>query len=250
MTYLERSTQVENPAGKKLLPLMHNKETNLCVSLDVTNSKQFLAIADAVGPEICLLKTHIDTMEDFSDDVIADLLRLAKEHNFMIFEDRKFADIGNTVKMQYGKGIHHIADWADFTNAHIVPGPGVIEGLREVGLPLGRGLLLLAEMSSAGSLAVGEYTNTAYEWAQKYNDFVCGFIGKGNAAVPKSMIVMTPGINLENGGDALGQQYQTPQHAIETGTDVIIVGRGIYTADDPKVAAQQYPQAGWESYTS
>ena len=58
-------------------------------------------------------------------------------------------------------GVFKIASWADLVNAHVVPGSGVVKGLAEVGLPLHRACLLIAEMSSAGSLATGSYTEAA-----------------------------------------------------------------------------------------
>ena len=248
MKYIQRAQLTTNPTAKKLFELMDAKQTNLAVAADLTDWHKLVSLIESIGSEICVLKTHIDVITNLPNDFIKQLNQLKEKYDFLLFEDRKFADIGNTVKLQYQEGIYKIADWADITNCHIVPGPGVIEGLKEVGLAKGRGLLLLAEMSSAENLATGDYTQKAVEWAKKYNDFVIGFIGLKRLLNDEKFITMTPGVNLSATGDDLKQQYNTPEKVIAAGSDIIIVGRGIYEAADPLAEAKKYRKAGWSAY--
>jgi len=248
-----RAAAAANPAGRALFELCERKRSNLAIAADVPTTDALLALADATGPHIAVFKTHVDALDRWTDADAAALTALAQKHDFMVFEDRKFADIGNTVVSQYGGGIYKIADWSHLTNAHLVPGPGIIDGLKQVGGPKGRGLLLLAEMSSKGALATGDYTAAVAAAAASCPDFVCGFISQNPAAWPvppaPGLVHMTPGVQLAAGGDALGQQYNTPASVIgRCGSDIIIVGRGIVSAPDPAAAAASYRAAGWEAY--
>jgi uridine monophosphate synthetase len=249
LDYKERIAYCVNPAAKRLCEIISQKNTNLALSVDLTQAKDVLAMADQVGSEICLLKTHVDILSDFDATFITQLVALAKKHCFLIFEDRKFADIGHTVKQQYEGGVYRIAEWAHITNAHTVPGPGIIQGLQAVGLAKQRGLLLLAEMSSLGSLAHGAYTEASINMAHAYPAFVIGFIAQKQLTENPGLLHMTPGVQWQQGGDGLGQHYISPEQAIlERGTDIIIVGRGIYHAQDPLAAAKQYRKSAWEAY--
>ena len=165
--------------------------------------------------------------------------------------------------MQYSSGIYKIASWSHITNAHVVPGPSIITGLSSVGKPLGRGLLLLAEMSTKGSLASGQYTEEAVRMARAHKDFVIGFIaqrrmeGVGAADADdvgnEDFLILSPGVALDVKGDSMGQQYRTPHEVIAaSGCDIIIVGRGIYGTDLQQASiaarAEQYMAEGWSAY--
>nr|AEN79477.1 orotidine-5'-phosphate decarboxylase [Starmerella magnoliae] len=252
--YEERAAAHDSQVAAKLLRTIVAKQSNLCASLDVRSTAQLLEILDQIGPYICMVKTHVDIIDDFEPArTIGGLKRLAEKHNFLIFEDRKFADIGSTVKAQYAGGVYRIAEWADITNAHGVPGPGIVSGLEEAAREATsepRGLLMLAELSSQGSLAKGEYSRGTVEIARSNRRFVFGFIAQNAMGTPdEDWLILTPGVGLDDKGDGLGQQYRTVNEVIANGSDVIIVGRGLYgKGRDPVHEAQRYQKAGWEAY--
>ena len=119
-----------------------------------------------------------------------------------------------------------------------------------------RGILILAEMTSKGSLAVGDYTRASVDIARQYPQSVIGFVSTKELSTfantsndgQEDMLVFTTGVNLSSKGDALGQQYQTPTTAMAGGSDFLIAGRGIYASQDPVASARQYQEAGWNEY--
>ncbi|KAL1302664.1 hypothetical protein AAFC00_003030 [Neodothiora populina] len=383
-SYFDRASLPNtSPVAAYLLRLIEIKKTNLCVSADVNTTRELLQLAEDVGDSICLLKTHADIINDFGPRTIEGLKEVASRKKFLVFEDRKFGDIGSTVQKQFTAGPLQIIRWANIVNAHIFPGPAIIRALSEAASgavhalntqvttsisaspavsynddsdqgsrsprggryeddddvdeegcegtfteedeeepddyhefgtfddrnarkpsvvsvsttistktesispqptstqtytscpsspvlsrheepnqsaafarlgqpPLLRSLLLLAEMSSAGNLMTGSYTEQCVVEARKFPEFVMGFISQRslNELPEDNFVTMTPGVQIGSTGDGLGQQYNTPEKVIETGTDVIIVGRGIYGAADKLAAAEEYRQRAWKAYES
>ena len=174
------------------------------------------------------------------------LLALAQEYSFLIFEDRKFADIGSTVSLQYSAGIYRIVEWADVVTIHAVPGPGGVAGLKKVVGDRVRGAFLLAEMSSEGHLCTPEYQGSALSIGQTHSDFVVGFIAM--KPIHDEFLTITPGVQRAGEGDGLGQTYRDPRQVVKAGSDVIVVGRGITGAQDVEAAAALYRKEGWEGY--
>lgn len=261
LKYEEKEMQATNVAAKQLFRLMAEKKTNLTFANDEANAKRFLELADQIGPEIAVLKTHIDLLTDFTPDLTKKLTKLAEKHKFLIFEDRKLTDIGNTSSRQYTGGIYKIADWANLVNLSVIPGPGIIDSIGEAikGKKDGiaRGILVLAQMSSEGNLATGNYTKNAVDFTRNNQEIIAGYIGDGGtpAELEKlaamslpGQLILTPGVQTDTTGDSKGQRYSSPEKAIMAGSDSIIVGRGIYGAENPSEKARLYREIGWSAY--
>lgn len=247
LTYKQRATLAQHPTAQKLFSLIDQKKSNLAIAADVTTSNALLKLTEQIAPHICILKTHIDIIQDFTPQLTSQLRALANQHQFLIFEDRKFADIGNTVKEQFHGGIYKISSWADIINAHSLPGPGIIEALQDDNTAL----LLLAEMSSKGFLGDESYKQRTLEMAHQYPNHVIGFITQHRLTNDPKLLHLTPGVQLARAEDPLGQQYRTPKIALQDQqNDLIIVGRGVTHAENPQAAAALYQKVAWEAVTT
>ncbi|TVY21789.1 Orotidine 5'-phosphate decarboxylase [Lachnellula arida] len=135
ISYSERARNVTHPLSSYLLRLMTIKKSNLCLSADVSTTNQLLHLANAIGPSIVVLKTHYDLVNNWdyspTHGTGARLARIARRHGFLIFEDRKFGDIGHTVQQQYTEGTAKIIEWSHITNVNMIPGAAAVDALAE-----------------------------------------------------------------------------------------------------------------------
>lgn len=249
LTYEQRIAHCNNAIAKRLLEVVVAKKSNLAVSADVATCAELLDLADRVGPHICLLKTHADNLADFSPEFVRQLQKIAQKHQFLLFEDRKFADIGHIVRLQYTSPIFSISEWADMVTVHVVAGEASIKALKDTGNFDNKGMIIIAQMSTKDTLTDDSYLQKAVEIGGSHKDSVIGFVAQSRCHADKGMIQFTPGVNMAAKGDSMGQTYNTPDVVFkERGADIIIVGRGIYAAPNPEEEAVRYQKAGWQAY--
>ena len=241
LSYEQKLEVTKHATAKKLLQIAVDKKSNLIASADVVTTSELLNLADKIGPHIVALKTHIDIIKDFDHDkTIIPLVDLAKKHNFLLMEDRKFADIGSTQELQFSKGVYQISTWADMVTSHLIAGKKSLECFKNVGV------IAILGMSSQGTLTDAHYQEEGLKIVEEQPN-IMGCVAQRK--INKETLLFTPGVSLEQSGDDKGQQYNTPDHVFHNlHTDFIIVGRGIYLAEDAEKASKNYREIGWKAY--
>ncbi|XP_054282429.1 uridine 5'-monophosphate synthase-like [Macrosteles quadrilineatus] len=247
MPLLERAEAAPCSIAARLLRIINDKQSPLCVAVDVTSSAQLLKIAEEVGPHAAVVKTHSDIVTDWTADVGSKLRELAKRYNFLVMEDRKFADIGNTVALQYAV----IAPWADLVTVHGLPGDAVLGAIEAEAAKLSepRGVFLVAQLSCAGNLITPQYTKSVMRQAGAYPKLVAGLVAQSaDVVVSPGLVQLTPGVSLAEAADGFGQQYNSPRAVVMSkGADLAVVGRGVVRGDNPTAAARQYQTQLWDA---
>ena len=232
------------------------KQTLVVLAADLETTAELVQLINQVGPHIAALKTHVDMVEDYSKEAWGDVVQAAHGHELLLFEDRKFADIGRVSQTQMG-GVYDIRSWADIVTAHRVSGPDIVDGIAAGWDEVQRigGIFLLAQMSSRGNLLTESYTDETISTGAS-SPHVMGYIGNGSSPdevsslrekVGEGKMIWTPGVNLSAEEGILGQRYGHPSDAIKAGSDAVIVGSGIHKSDDPVAAAKAYADATWSA---
>lgn len=245
-----------HPLTHRFMEISTRKKSLVILAADLYTIDELVNLIDTVGPYISALKTHVDMIIDFDKLKWEKVLKSAENHDLMIFEDRKFADIGKISQIQMG-GIYDIRSWADLVTAHRISGPDIVDGLGASWSDVERigGIFLLAQMSSRGNLLSSEYTDEVVDTGNG-SPHVVGYIGNGSSTAEildlrkksgDGKLIWTPGVNLETGAGKLGQRYGNPYDAIKSGSDGIIVGSGIYNSKDRIESAKAYAKASWDA---
>ena len=249
----------DNPLSRRYMEVVCRKQSLVVLAADLNTMSGLNNLIDQVGPNIAALKTHVDLIDDWSAESWAAFCEKATAHDLLIFEDRKFADIGPISRGQMA-GVYDIRSWANIVTAHGISGPDIVDGLCAGWSDVGRegGVLLLAQMSSRGNLlGLPGYADEMVS-AGISNQGVFGFIGNGSRPAELTMLrekvgnqklIWTPGVNLAVGDGEMGQRYGDPHEAIQAGSDGIIVGSGIYKSDDPRGVAAKYAEISWLALT-
>lgn len=203
-------------------------QSSLCVAVDVTNMNELYRIIDNVGKHVDVIKTHIDMISDFTDEDIDTLVELKNKYRFLLWEDRKFADIGNTVYHQIHSGIHKISEWADMISVHLVSGEDI---LKQTSLMV----VAIADMSSKGSVMSEEYSKSVVKICERH-DNVVGIVTQYNHDT--ELLKIVAGISSTSLKDDKGQRYSTIEQ--KAFADIFVVGRGITKSKDVEGKTLEY----------
>ncbi len=213
----------------------------IIVALDKPDFDSALALAKQLEPSLCRVKVGKELFTSAGPGVVTAL----HDIGFEVFLDLKFHDIPNTVAGAC-RAAARLGVW--MVNVHASGGPTMMRAAREAlgetapKVPLLIAVTVLTSMDEAELAAVG----VSKRIDQQVNHLTgivneCGLDGVVCSAHEASAVktyfsrlaTVTPGIRLsEDSGDDQ-RRVMTPERAVQSGSDYLVIGRSVTGANDP-----------------
>ena len=204
----------------------------ICIALDFREKDKILEFIKLLSNEVSIFKIHCDIIDNFDDDFINMLIKLKNKHNFLIWEDRKFSDIGYIVNYQVNYGVHKISQWADIITCHSTCGSKSIPEIKNIII------FLVIELSCVGNLCDSNYIEKSVEIANN-NDNILGVVCQHNPLhLNTNILKIVPGISTKsNLKDNFNQKYNNVSN--RQFADIFVVGRAITNSKIPLETLKQ-----------
>lgn len=197
--------------------------SKICVAIDRRTTADIKPFIEALGPHVGCIKLHADMIEDFDASFVEYLCDAKTRFGCLFWEDRKLADIGQTMQHQLCHPLYNIAAWADIVSCHALVGAESLQALSAVAPSMM--LVLIAQMSSAGNTLDTAYTQQAIRVAQQVESVV-GIVCQTEQPDAAPLLTFVPGIASSSvSQDDYGQRYHST--AQKTFADVWVIGRAI-----------------------
>ena len=220
-------------------------DDRLIVAMDVPNAVAGLELAATLGDSVSFYKIGLGML---TGGGLALANELKQEHGKRIFLDMKLFDIGATVEA----AVRGLAQFdLDFLTVH--GDPHVVRAAKEGAAGSSLKILAVTILTSLDRedldsclIQPGEISDLVPERAARaFEAGADGVIASPHEAVairalPESenRLIVTPGVRPAGAETGDQKRIATPANAIASGVDHIVVGRPIWRAPNPKMAAQ------------
>ena len=219
----------------------------IIVALDLPTAEEAVRLAKSVAEFVAGFKVGLELLMGPGPGLIGVIDQLGKP----VFVDAKLHDIPNTVARAARQLGQAGARWV---TAHAAGGLEMLEAATD-GLSSGArgrpaGVLALTLLTSLNDamlahsgvpVTAGKLTSKRSKLAAEagVEGVVCSVkeLGVVNEVAP-DLLKVTPGIRLEGQDSGDQQRVASPAEAIRRGSDMLVIGRPITRAEDPRAAAE------------
>ena len=224
----------------------------IIAALDVPTAEQALKLAEQVAPAVGAFKIGSELFTAAGPDIVKKI----RATGASVFLDLKFHDIPNTVTKAVTAALQldvqmltvHTSGGFEMLKAAEQAAEEAAWKLGHIP-PLVLGVTVLTSMNTVTLRELGFDVNVEYQVrrlamvAMKagLRGLVCSpqEVVKLRQVIPPAMQLVTPGIRT--GAEAADDQKRTltPKEAIAAGANWLVIGRPIYAAENPRLAAEK-----------